>query len=142
MGLNIELDLEGWLPALAALPRCRSLDLRHCGKGMWDEDAEFDAIAVRSGLANSPALQNLHRQHEALPLVAAERARRGPCVAIGLLNDEEIQQSLNMDETFMPDVCMNQCALLPLPQLSVVPSILTELCKPHKAAVAPKPFMS
>ncbi len=86
---NQELDLEQWLPALAALPCCHSLGLIYSGNLAYagDDDA-FDAIAVRSGLATSLELRLLTSNYKALPALAAERAGRGlPCVAIGSKHD-------------------------------------------------------
>ncbi len=127
LSMNGGLDLEQWLPALAALPRCHTLGLQYCGNDVWYNDAEFDAMTVRSRLATSPAMQRLYREHRTLPALAAVRAIRGlPHVSVGPAVWEERHQ-LNV-ATIPPDVRFRQCALLPSPQINSAPSCMAELC--------------
>lgn len=135
MDSNHELDLEQWLPALAALPCCHSLGLIYSGNLVHagDDDA-FDAIAVRSGLATSLELRLLTSNYKALPALAAERAGRGlPCVAMG----SEHEWLAEMP----PRARLGQCELLPSPQIDTGPSVETKLCQPYAAAMAARPSM-
>ncbi len=125
---NDGLELEQWLPVLAALPLCHSLGLYLCGlDGCRNGDDAFDVMAVRSGLATSLALRLVSLEYGrpvALPALAAERAAHGlPCVVTRTSDDERLKLTATA-----PRACFGQCALLPSPHVHTGPSVKRKLC--------------
>ncbi len=105
---NLNFEMEQWLPVLAALPFCHSLALPSNVLQYW----EFDAMAVRCGLATSPSLRLLVIEHEALPALAAERTVRGlPCVVLHPIKSHAAGRFRVTETT--PSARFGQCALLP-----------------------------
>ncbi len=122
---NSRLELEQWLPVLAALPFCHSLAFYSSAES--DGDDAFDAMAVRCGLATSPSLRLLVSFHGALPALAAERTARGlPCVVMRAPHEIEGQRLLVTDKA--PSARFGQCALLPSPQIDAAPSAEANTC--------------
>lgn len=128
---NKELNLHQWLSALAALPRCHSLDLSECDgsyvAGQCDaKAARFDTMIVQSGLAVSPALKLLLSGHGVLPMLASERAGCGPpLVRVPHKSDAgELfsYSSMVFCDLEAPNVQFEKCRLLPEPHIDFTPS--------------------
>ncbi len=135
--------LNSWLPALTALPSCHSLYLKHEPGDFLDIVNAFDCdhLTLRSGLVASPALRLLcWNIHYTLPLVAAKRTELGlPPVVTGPAAAKE-WYSLELAEAAVetPDARLEQCAILPSPQIDATPSHLTHLCQTRAALMAAK----
>ena len=114
-----ELELEQWLPALAALPFCHSLELLACGSEYgYDDNEAFEEMAIRSGLATMPALRLLV-SWQVLPDLAAERTARGlPCVVMRKPSDGRLVLSATI-----PSARFGQCTVLPPPHIDAAPSL-------------------
>ena len=134
--------LDLWLPALAALPCCHSLRLMPHSDDSPDlgSATHFDEMAVSSGLAASLSLQLLCCNNFTLPMMAAERTARGlPPVVTGLAAANE-WRSLELREAAVetPAARLEQCAMLPSPQIDTTPSYLTHRCQTRAALILAK----
>ncbi len=107
---NRYLDLTQWLPHLAALPRCHSLDLQGCPL--------TESVAIQGGLDGAPALRFLRCNFQALPLLAEARAARGQPPIV--LHGPEAEAAWDSYSTMFDTPAINYgepCVLLPEPQL-------------------------
>lgn len=105
-----DLLLAEWLPRLAKLPFCHTLDL-------WPAIISGEA-AIQGGLDQAPALRLLRcesQSGDSLPELAAARAAKG-LAAITVVGANMLSsQPLSLLST--PAIQTSQCALLPNPKL-------------------------
>ena len=119
LGDNVDFELEQWLPLLAALLFCHSLGIID----IWSRHDAFEALAISSGLATSPALRLLVSRHEALPALAAERTARGLPRVVMCQDGKPLELNATA-----PRARFGQCVLLPSPQIDTAPADQYERC--------------